>query len=150
MAKTFLQIVGGSRFALKRIHHRFLAYSRSLLRAFRSLGLTPARFDMMYALETAAYGLFLGPSLSGLLSRYNLFAPGTLFSAINASGARQTLNLSGWQSVTGQDGPSRVVDPQLNPDTLAPGPTAVDWGEYVGIAYCGSGPDIGAVETGCP
>jgi len=100
--------------------------------------------------SSAAYGLYLYPYLSGLLSRYNLFAPGTLFSAINASGARQTLNLAGWQSVTGQDGPSRVADPQLDPATLAPGPAAVDWGEYVGIAYCGAGPDIGARETGCP
>jgi len=100
--------------------------------------------------SSTAYGLFLGPYLSGLLSRYNLFAPGTLFSAINASGARQTLDLSGWRSVTGQDGPSRVADPQLNPDTLVPGAAAVDWGEYVGISYCGAGPDVGAEETGCP
>jgi len=38
-------------FALKRVHHRILFFSRYLLRAFRALGLTPARFDMMYAIN---------------------------------------------------------------------------------------------------
>jgi parallel beta helix pectate lyase-like protein/uncharacterized protein DUF1565 len=99
--------------------------------------------------SSIAYGIYLGAYMNGLLSRYNLFAPGTLFSAIAASGARQTLDISGWQSVTGQDHPSRVADPRLDPTTLVPGPAAVDWGEYVGISYCGAGPDIGARETGC-
>jgi hypothetical protein len=99
--------------------------------------------------NTTAYGIYLSPYYSVLLSRYNLFAPGTVFSAVNSSGSRQTITLAGWQSVTGQDGPSRQVDPQLNLDTLVPGPSAVDWGEYVGVPYCGAGPDIGARETGC-
>ncbi|HEY8207145.1 MAG TPA: right-handed parallel beta-helix repeat-containing protein [Myxococcaceae bacterium] len=96
-----------------------------------------------------AYGIYLSPYYSVLLSRYNLFAPGTLFSAVT-SGSRRTLTLDGWRSATGQDGPSRQVDPQLDPATMMPGPPAVDWGEYVGVPWCGAGPDIGAVESGCP
>ena len=99
--------------------------------------------------NTTAYAVYLGAYMTGLLSRYNLVAPGTLFSALNSSGSRQTLTLSGWQSLTGQDIPSRQADPQLNPDTLVPGPAAIDWGEVVGLPYCGAGPDLGAVETGC-
>lgn len=99
--------------------------------------------------NTTAFAVYLGAYMNGLLSRYNLIAPGAVFSALNSSGSRQTLTLAGWQTVTGQDAPSRQVDPQLNPDTLVPGPAAIDWGEVVGVPYCGAGPDIGAVETGC-
>ena len=100
--------------------------------------------------NTTAYGIYLGSYITGLLSRYNLVAPGTMFSAINSSGARQNVNLSGWQAVTGQDTPSRQVDPLLNMTTLVPGAVAADWGEDVGVPFCGVGPDIGAVETNCP
>lgn len=30
-----------------------------------------------------------------------------------------------------------------------PGPAAANWGENLGQPFCGSGPDAGAIETGC-
>jgi DNA-binding MarR family transcriptional regulator len=38
-------------FALKRTHHRVLAFGRTL---FRNVGLTPARFDMLHAIRESA------------------------------------------------------------------------------------------------
>jgi DNA-binding MarR family transcriptional regulator len=45
-------------FSMKRAHQRALAASRALLFAFRDDGLTPARFDMMFAIDRApSYGI---------------------------------------------------------------------------------------------
>ncbi|WNG40188.1 DUF1565 domain-containing protein [Archangium violaceum] len=92
----------------------------------------------------AARSLELGTQAPGLTMGSNLYPPGT---TILKEGA--TLNLSQWQA-QGQDGTSSEAEALLDPETLSPGPAAVDRGEPLDLeGACGAGPDIGAVESGC-
>jgi hypothetical protein len=93
--------------------------------------------------NASALAISLGSQAPGFVSRSNLFAPGSLF----RSPTTASMSFADWQA-TGRDPQSRQASPQLNAQ-LEPGPAAVDWGEDVGLPFCGAGPDVGAVETGC-
>ncbi|MGZ3458859.1 MAG: right-handed parallel beta-helix repeat-containing protein [Archangium sp.] len=92
----------------------------------------------------AAKAVELHSQAPGLSMSDNLYRPGATFQTGGAS-----LDLSQWQS-QGHESNSIEADPQLDPNTLSPGPAAVDRGEHLELGgTCGAGPDIGAVETGC-
>jgi len=92
----------------------------------------------------AAQAMEVGNRAPGLTTGSNLYRPGVTFLQGGAA-----LNLSQWQA-RGQDRGSREEEARLDPETLAPGPAAVDWGERLDFdESCGAGPDIGAVESGC-
>ncbi len=81
----------------------------------------------------------LGTSLPGALFDGNLYSP---------SGTLNGGTFAAWKAA-GRDPSGVQADPLLNPDTLTPGAAAVDRGLNIGLPFCGSAPDIGAVETGC-
>ena len=67
-------------------------------------------------------------------------------SAVKNAGT--SLSLATWQG-QGKDPGSIEAAPQLPADGFTPGSNAVDRGRNVGLTFCGTAPDIGAVETGC-
>lgn len=87
--------------------------------------------------------LQVGSQAPGLISKNNL---------IEATGRIQTaaglLTLQQWQA-TGADTGSKTSAGPLCDATYAPISAAVNAGTATGAAFCGSAPDIGAVETGC-
>jgi hypothetical protein len=92
----------------------------------------------------AAQAMEVGNQAPGLTAGSNLYRPGATFLEAGAA-----LNLSQWQA-RGHDGTSREDAAALEPETLSPGPAAVDRGERLDFdSTCGAGPDIGAVESGC-
>jgi nitrous oxidase accessory protein NosD len=92
----------------------------------------------------AAQAMEVGNQVPGLTTGSNLYRPGATFLEAGAA-----LNLSQWQA-RGQDSNSREEAAPLDPETLSPGPAAVDRGEHLELdTSCGAGPDIGAVESGC-
>jgi nitrous oxidase accessory protein NosD len=92
-------------------------------------------FDVSFAVK-------LRSAYSGLKMGGNLYRPGATFSKGG------TLDFTKWKA-QGLDATSLQADPKLEPNTLVPGPAAVDRGEKLGISFCGTAPDIGFVETGC-
>lgn len=89
-----------------------------------------------------APALKVGTQAPGLQSNGNLFAATAQFT-LNGVGK----TFVQWQQ-TGQDAQSVAASVSLSP-TFVPGPAAIDKGLNVGLAFCGSSPDIGSVETGC-
>ncbi|OJT27622.1 hypothetical protein BO221_01555 [Archangium sp. Cb G35] len=87
----------------------------------------------------AAYVMKMGGQAPGLKMGSNLYRPGATF---NGS------TLSQWKA-RGFDANSFESSTLLNSTTLAPASAAIDRGENVGLPFCGSAPDIGAVESGC-
>ncbi|MBF5041760.1 MULTISPECIES: nitrous oxide reductase family maturation protein NosD [Myxococcaceae] len=87
----------------------------------------------------------IGSQAPGLVLGNNLYAS---TAKINLSGAG-VLSFSSWMS-RGLDSGSVEAPLQLSTDgKFTPGSAAIDHGRNLGLAYCGAGPDIGAVETGC-
>jgi nitrous oxidase accessory protein NosD len=92
----------------------------------------------------AARALSLGSAAPGLRMNTNLYRPGATFRKGNSA-----WNLSQWKG-QGQDGNSFEASPLFsNTDTLAPVSAAIDYGEKLGIGFCGAAPDLGGVESGC-
>lgn len=91
----------------------------------------------------AAYVLKLGTQAPGLKLDSNLYRSGGAFKYGSSS-----WNLTQWKA-KGQDARSLEASTLLDPDTLAPAAAAVDRGENLGLSYCGTAPDMGAVESGC-
>jgi nitrous oxidase accessory protein NosD len=84
----------------------------------------------------------LGGQRPGLKMGFNLFPANAQFE----TGA-QVVGVEDFKQATG-DATSVATDTRLSPD-LKPEAPAVDSGTNVGLPFCGSGPDIGAVEVGC-
>ena len=86
----------------------------------------------------------VGLHAPGLTAGSNLYRPGATFLEKGTA-----LGFSQWQA-RGQDSNSYEDAAPVEPETLAPGPAAVDRGERLEVdPSCGAGPDIGAVESGC-
>ncbi|HYO55514.1 right-handed parallel beta-helix repeat-containing protein [Archangium sp.] len=85
----------------------------------------------------------LGGHRPGLKMGHNLFPSGAQFKANG-----QSVDLVGFQKASG-DSTSTTGDAGAAPPAFGPASPAVDRGSDVGLPFCGRGPDIGAVETGC-
>ncbi len=91
----------------------------------------------------APVAVSLGAHRPGMKMSNNLFPAGAQFKAGNA-----VVDLQGFQQAAG-DTTSQAADARPAPPTFEPGSPAVDRGTDVGLPFCGSAPDIGAVETDC-
>lgn len=91
----------------------------------------------------AGVALNLGSELPGLKMGHNLFAQDSRL--VNHGGV---VDLASLRQATGDEGSLTgsvaVAAPLFSPDA-----SAVDQGADVGLPFCGTAPDIGAVETGC-
>jgi nitrous oxidase accessory protein NosD len=85
----------------------------------------------------------MGSHRPGLKIGHNLFPAGARFETHG-----QLVDLVGFQRDSGDD-TSTTGHAGAAPPTFGPAPAAVDRGADVGLPFCGGGPDIGAVETGC-
>ncbi len=90
----------------------------------------------------AAVAVSLGSQRPGMKMGFNLYPTTAQFKT--GSGV---VGVDAFKEATG-DVTSVAADPRLSPELKPEGP-AVDKGTNVGLPFCGSGPDIGAVETGC-
>lgn len=88
--------------------------------------------------------LDMGGFLPGMQADGNLYAAGAQF----RKGDGTTVAFTQWQQA-GQDAHSVTGDPGFQSGSFAPGATAVDKGQNVGLSFCGAAPDIGSTETGC-
>ncbi len=88
----------------------------------------------------------LGAYRPGLKMDRNLYGPGR--GAFEIEGAN--LDFAAWKT-RGLDALSTESDPAFQPgDALVPSSAAAaDKGVDVGLPFCGTAPDVGAVETGC-
>jgi nitrous oxidase accessory protein NosD len=95
----------------------------------------------------------LGPHAPGLKMESNLYLPGAGFSTGDFFIPAESWvgdTLATWREA------GRDVDSQESASALAdaaeltPGPGAVDRGMDLGLPYCGTAPDVGAVEADCP
>lgn len=92
----------------------------------------------------AAVALSLGNMAPGLSMDHNLYRDGASFRVPGGEVA-----LAGWQGQA-QDVDSQAVGaPVSDGEAFLPDEAAVDRGAEVGLPFCGSAPDEGAVETGC-
>lgn len=87
--------------------------------------------------------LKVGSQAPGLKADGNLYPVGAQFSV---NGAARSFDQ--WKA-SGQDVSSVTADPAFSPGGFKPGAAAVDKGQNVGLSFCGTAPDIGAVETAC-
>jgi hypothetical protein len=92
----------------------------------------------------AAVALSLGGQAPGLSMNHNLYRSGARFQVPGGEVA-----LAGWQAQAQDAASNDVGTPVADPVALTPDPAAVDQGAQVGLPFCGSAPDQGAVETGC-
>jgi hypothetical protein len=102
-------------------------------------------------IQPSAGGLayYRGAYSPGLATGTNLIAPGTQFSWLSG-GTRRTGDLAAFRAASGTEAGSRSGTASIAPPSFSPNPTVVaNWGANVGLPYCGSAPDVGAVETGC-
>lgn len=98
---------------------------------------------------TVENNVFDAPTAVKLYTHYdslafikNLYLPTAKFMPPSGSGG-----ISAWQSL-GLDTGAVVATPDLSADlALTPGPVEIDKGADVGLPYCGSAPDLGAVEV---
>ena len=72
---------------------------------------------------------------------------GTSMLVENVAAAAGLVGLEQFKTASG-DTTSTAGSPDLG-DAFGPGVAAVDHGTDVGLPFCGTGPDIGAVEMGC-
>ncbi|WP_224245279.1 right-handed parallel beta-helix repeat-containing protein [Hyalangium gracile] len=84
----------------------------------------------------------LGPQRPGMKMGFNLFPASAQFKSAGV--------MVGWEAFkqAAGDTTSTTGDTAVAPD-FAPATLAVDRGTDVGLPFCGSAPDIGAVEVGC-
>ncbi len=90
----------------------------------------------------AAVAVSLGSQHPGMKMGFNLFPANAQFQK-----DRQVVSVADFKAATG-DATSVAADARLSPELKPEGP-AVDKGTDVGLPFCGTGPDIGAVEVGC-
>jgi len=90
----------------------------------------------------AKVAVSLGPQSPGMKMGFNLFPVNAQFDT-----GTQVVGVDAFKETTG-DVTSVAADPRLSPELKPEGP-AVDKGTNVGLPFCGTGPDIGAVEVGC-
>jgi len=84
----------------------------------------------------------LGGQRPGMKMGFNLFPVNAQFDT-----GSQVVGVDAFKETAG-DVTSVAADPRLSPELKPEGP-AVDKGTNVGLPFCGTGPDIGAVEVGC-
>jgi nitrous oxidase accessory protein NosD len=85
----------------------------------------------------------LGSERPGLKLDQNLYLANSTFTA-----GSKAITLEGLKS-EGFEQASVVGDAGLDRSTFQPGQIVVDRGDDVGLPFCGSRPDLGAIETGC-
>ena len=90
----------------------------------------------------AAVAVSLGNQRPGIKMGFNLFPTNAQFKT-----GSQVVGVDVFKAATG-DVTSVVADARLSPE-FKPEAPAVDKGTNVGLPFCGTGPDIGAVEVGC-
>ena len=92
----------------------------------------------------AASAVRVGYFAPGLVVNSNLYPVGAAFMV-----ELVPKSWDEWRAL-GQDGRSVLGSPGFAPtDSFFPGAIVVDRGELLGATYCGSAPDLGAIETGC-
>ncbi len=94
----------------------------------------------------------LGATRSANVYDRNLFFRSAGAGAFRINGV--DVSLAAWRTQTDQDGSSLEASPQLvNPTaadfSLGSGSPAREAGANVGLPFCGSAPDLGALESGC-
>jgi hypothetical protein len=96
----------------------------------------------------AATLIHLGPHAPGLVVDHNLLRSSGRWSQY-VDGTDVSRDLTWWRA-QGFDQSSLVAPaPIADAATLSPVPDAVDQGVNVDTGFCGSAPDMGAVETDC-
>ncbi|NPC78489.1 DUF1565 domain-containing protein, partial [Pyxidicoccus fallax] len=95
----------------------------------------------------------LGPLAPGLKLESNLYLPGAGFNTGNFLVPSSTWvggTLAAWQAAGRDTGSTESASALADAAELTPGPDAVDQGMDLGLPYCGTAPDVGAVEADCP
>ncbi len=93
----------------------------------------------------------LGSLTPGMDMDYNLYLPNAGFfqgSMFVPSSSWTGMTLGSWRA-TGHDAHSVQGSPLASGSLVLPGSDAVDRGVDIGLAFCGSAPDLGAFESGC-
>ncbi|MFP2910316.1 nitrous oxide reductase family maturation protein NosD [Pyxidicoccus sp. 3LFB2] len=95
----------------------------------------------------------LGPHAPGLRMESNVYLPGAGFAtgsffipAVTWVGG----TLATWQAAGRDVGSKESASALADATDFTPGTGAVDQGMDLGLPYCGTAPDIGAVESDCP
>jgi hypothetical protein len=103
-----------------------------------------SNLTLMNNIFEGAVTMSVGTQWPGYKAANNLFPAGARFMLGGVAG-----DFAAYQAQTG-DRTSTQGDLALDQTTFTPSATAaIDRGSDVGLPFCGSAPDIGAVETGC-